>query len=187
MYAADAALDESEAIWNELGERRHLAFTYTYQAHVAILQGNLYAARLLLDRSLATLTDIEDRGAMEHLPWSSSQLLAAEGRYEPAVRMLGFRRGPIAGQNRARPIIVSLCSAACRPRATLSAQRQSPQPGNEASQCHWPKPSHTHDWYCRMRSAKGEAVMACRAAREGLPLQKPYPQMRVVQLVRTLR
>ena len=87
VYSADAALEESEAIWRELGERRHLAFTLKYQAAAAIGQGKLDLARELLEQSMSTLTDLQDD--LTSTLWCWAHLFLAQGRYDQAVRVLG--------------------------------------------------------------------------------------------------
>jgi len=89
VHSADFVLEEGEAIWRQLGERRHLAFIHMYQAAAAMWQGNLDLGRTLLDQSLSTFTDLQDVFGIGHTLWVWAQLFAAQGQYEQAARLLG--------------------------------------------------------------------------------------------------
>ena len=87
--AADVALAESEAIWRELGERRHLAFTYKYQGVAALWQGNFDLAQTRFDQSQSICTDLQDVPGMVNILWAWAKLFAARGQHEPALRLIG--------------------------------------------------------------------------------------------------
>jgi non-specific serine/threonine protein kinase len=88
-WCINDVLDESEAIWRELGERRHLAFTHKYQGIAALYQGNFELARKRLEQSQTECTDLQDEPGMENILWSWSVLFEAQGQYEPAALVKG--------------------------------------------------------------------------------------------------
>jgi tetratricopeptide (TPR) repeat protein len=89
VRATHRVLDEAEAIWNKLGERRHLAFIFMNRGAAAIVERDFERARGLIDQSLSIFTEVEDPRGKEHVLFAWSRLFVAEGQYEQAARLLG--------------------------------------------------------------------------------------------------
>jgi tetratricopeptide (TPR) repeat protein len=87
--ATDSAIEEAEAIWTELGERRHLAFIRLSQGTAAVLRKDFECARMRLDQSLAMFNEVQDPRGKEHILFAWSRLFVADGKHEPAARLLG--------------------------------------------------------------------------------------------------
>ncbi len=102
--AADAILGESAQIWRELGERRHLAYTFRYQASAAARQGHVDLAGQLLLESDSTLNDMQDVPALGSSLWVWAQVFAAQGNYEHAACALGASQSHAVARGEYPPI-----------------------------------------------------------------------------------
>lgn len=89
VRVTDTLLDEAEVIWNELGERRHLAFICLFRGTAAMVDLDLERAGALIERSLSLFTEVEEVRGKEHVLSAWSRLFNAEGQFEHAARLLG--------------------------------------------------------------------------------------------------
>ncbi len=87
-HSADPVIEEGMAIWDELGERRHLALAQMNLGSTAILQREFAQARIWLEQSLSTLSDLQDVNGIATNVATWSSLFHARGQYEQAVRLL---------------------------------------------------------------------------------------------------
>ena len=87
--SAHGLLEESVAIWRELGERRHVALASADLAVSVAWQGNLTLARIQLDEALSTFAELQDTGGQWTTLFDYSRVLEAEGQYEQSARYLG--------------------------------------------------------------------------------------------------
>ena len=91
--SAEALLEESCAIWRELGERRHLAFANADLGTTAVWQGNFGLARSRFDESLSTFTELDDETGLANVLFSCARLFVAEGKHEQGARVFGATYG----------------------------------------------------------------------------------------------
>jgi non-specific serine/threonine protein kinase len=85
---AEPLLQESYAIWSELGERRHLAYVISSLGECAIRQKDLLRARARLEESLATFAELRDVNGCTATLVRCASLFSAEGQNDHAVVVL---------------------------------------------------------------------------------------------------
>jgi predicted ATPase len=84
--SAEVVLEEALVIWQELGERRHIAFCQMNLGVIAVLQGRLGLAQDRISVAASAFTEMDDRVAMGILLTNWSMLLWAQGQLEQFVR-----------------------------------------------------------------------------------------------------
>jgi hypothetical protein len=71
---------EAVAIWRELGERRHLAYSISELAACAAWRGRAALGRTQLADTL-TFIDLQDRGGKVVVLWNCARLLTPDGKF----------------------------------------------------------------------------------------------------------
>jgi hypothetical protein len=106
--SADPVIEEGLTIWEELGERRHLAFCQMTLAMSAVQQGRVAVARELLERSLSTFTELEDVGGTATCLANWADLFRVENQYEHCVQLLAATFGQVNPSGRFPPFWTSI-------------------------------------------------------------------------------
>jgi tetratricopeptide (TPR) repeat protein len=106
--SADAVIEEGLTIWQEFGERRHLAFCQVSLAMSAVQQGRVAVARELLERSLATFTELEDVGGTANCLANWADLFRVENQYKHCVQLLAATFGQVRPSGRFPPYWTSV-------------------------------------------------------------------------------
>jgi tetratricopeptide (TPR) repeat protein len=91
--AANGLYEEALTIWQELGERRHLAFTHMNMADCAIHDGDFRLAAPRLELSLAMFEDLDEVNGLFMSVSMGATMMWTLGRYEEAVRLFGATYG----------------------------------------------------------------------------------------------
>jgi hypothetical protein len=82
-------LEESVAIWRELGERRHQAYAMVDLGLLAIRQGETELGRARLDESLSTFAELDDAGDTVLALLAYADLFDAQNQPTRVLRVLG--------------------------------------------------------------------------------------------------
>jgi tetratricopeptide (TPR) repeat protein len=86
---AQELLEEAVAIWRELGERRHLAYSTSELGACAAQRGRGDLARTQFAEALTMFTDLQDTGGQVNVLWNCVRLLTSEGQYLQSAGLLG--------------------------------------------------------------------------------------------------
>lgn len=121
---ADPLSEESLTIWQDLGERRHFAFSKVHLGVSAALTDDLDRAADLLDQSLSIFAELQDTGGIPICVSAWALVFSAQGKYEPALRVIGATYGRVRGTHRFYRFYASLLEARLDTlRARLGADR----------------------------------------------------------------
>jgi len=99
-FAAVPLIEEALSIWEELGERRHYAFSQLHMGMSATNRGELALARQMYEQCLQTFTELQDAGAMATSLTAMGYLFEGFGKLEQALVLLAASFGQLSGTGR---------------------------------------------------------------------------------------
>jgi non-specific serine/threonine protein kinase len=103
-HSADVVLAEARATWEQLAERRHLAFVQVHLAMAAMQQDQFAVARDLLEESLSTFLELQDVGGTANNLANWAELFRTQARYEQCVELLAATYGQVKPSGRFSPL-----------------------------------------------------------------------------------